>query len=74
MELAAAELGPAAVPLPFSRAFALHLPPRCVPANLDAASVETLRLELERELLQAGAELDARLSGQLAGLSSRSEG
>jgi hypothetical protein len=62
------------IPFPFSLAAARYLPPRCVPANLDAASVETLRLELEREVLQAGAELEARLSGQLAGLSSRSEG
>lgn len=62
------------IPFPFSPAAARYLPPRCVPANLDAASVETLRVELERELLQASGELDARLSGQLAGLSSRSEG
>jgi lysophospholipid acyltransferase (LPLAT)-like uncharacterized protein len=62
------------IPLPFSRAAARYLPPRCVPADLDAASVEAVRSGLEQEMLEAGAELEARLGGQLAGLSSRSKG
>jgi lysophospholipid acyltransferase (LPLAT)-like uncharacterized protein len=62
------------IPLPFTRAAARYLPARCVPANLEAASLEALRLEIEQEMLQAGADLDLRLSGQLASLSSRSEG
>ena len=62
------------IPLPFSRAAVRYLPPRCVPENLDEASVEEVRRDLERELLREGAQLEAELTGQLAGLSSRSEG
>ncbi len=62
------------VPLPFSRVAARYLPPRCVPANLDAASADALRREIERELLENGAQLEAELTGQPARLSSRSEG
>ena len=61
------------VPLPFSRVAARYLPPRCVAPNLDAESLELLRVEIERELLAAGAALDAQLGNQPAGLSSRSE-
>ena len=63
------------VPLPFSRVVAPHLPPRCVPANLDAGAVERVRAELERELARRDAQLDAELAGQpRQGTSSRSEG
>lgn len=58
------------IPLPFSRVIARFLPPRCVRADLDAASLEALQHDLERELLENFTEVE----GQLAGLSGRSEG
>jgi lysophospholipid acyltransferase (LPLAT)-like uncharacterized protein len=61
------------VPLPFSRVAVRYLPPRCVAPNLDAESVELLRVELERELVETGADLEALLANQPASLSSRSE-
>jgi lysophospholipid acyltransferase (LPLAT)-like uncharacterized protein len=61
------------IPFPFSTVVAHHLPPRCVRPNLDPESVELLRVQFERELVEASAELDARLAGQPASLSSRSE-
>ena len=52
------------IPLPFSRAAARSLPARCVRPDLDAASVEALTRELEREMIDASAQLDAELAGQ----------
>src|SRR4029450_13189673 len=48
-------------PLPFSRPAVRYLPPRCVPANLEPASAEELRREIERELLANGAGPEAGL-------------
>jgi len=59
------------IPLPFTRAAVRYLPARCVPANLDAASVEALTRELGREMLDAGEQLEAELAGQRASLSGR---
>jgi len=59
------------IPLPFSRAAVRYLPARCVPADLDPASVEALTRDLEREMIDASAQLDAELAGQPAGLSGR---
>ncbi|HTO70750.1 MAG TPA: lysophospholipid acyltransferase family protein [Myxococcota bacterium] len=54
------------IPLPFARIVRRHLPARCVPADLDAAGAEKLRVELQAELTRAYEELDRELLGQPA--------
>src|SRR5262245_57532897 len=49
------------IPLPFSRAAVRYLPARCVRPDLDPPSVEALTRELEREMVDAYAQLEAEL-------------
>jgi lysophospholipid acyltransferase (LPLAT)-like uncharacterized protein len=52
------------VPLPFGRVTARRLAPRFVPRELDEVAAEGLRRELEDELRNEQAKLDAEAAGQ----------